>query len=164
MFAVRFLPDVEAAEALGRTCWEALITPIVHSITLSGMSPVLSPSLPLSLSPSTVISEICALFLSLCAESSACSPLSWLLSEYLDNSESPRRCKSRAAIFNSRVRRLTHLLVHVDTSQMNEEELKPPTKSSEFHLHSSICVFLEEETGNCHTIDYQIRISNLLLV
>lgn len=36
MFAVRFLPDVEAAEALGRTCWEALITPIVHSITLSG--------------------------------------------------------------------------------------------------------------------------------
>ncbi|XP_011601515.1 cullin-9 [Takifugu rubripes] len=98
MFAVRFLPDVEAAEALGRTCWEALITPIVHSITLS--------------------------------ESSACSPLSWLLSEYLDNSESPRRCKSRAAIFNSRVRRLTHLLVHVDTSQMNEEELKPPTKSN----------------------------------
>lgn len=36
MFADRFLPDAEAAEALGRTCWEALITPIVHSITLSG--------------------------------------------------------------------------------------------------------------------------------
>lgn len=36
MFAVRFLPDAEAAEALGRTCWEALITPIVHSITSSG--------------------------------------------------------------------------------------------------------------------------------
>lgn len=33
MFADRFLPDAEAAEALGRTCWEALITPIVHSIT-----------------------------------------------------------------------------------------------------------------------------------
>ncbi|XP_069394824.1 cullin-9 isoform X4 [Paralichthys olivaceus] len=98
MFADRFLPDAEAAEALGRTCWEALITPIVHSITLS--------------------------------ESSASSPLSWLLSEYLVNTESACRCKSRAAIFNSRVRRLTHLLVHVDTSQTEDEELKPPVKSS----------------------------------
>ncbi|KAF7645149.1 hypothetical protein LDENG_00209140, partial [Lucifuga dentata] len=97
-FANRFLPDAEAAEALGRTCWEALITPIVHSITLS--------------------------------ESSAPSPLSWLLSEYLDNAESARRCKSRAAIFNSRVRRLTHLLVHVDTIRPDNEELKPPVKSN----------------------------------
>uniref|UniRef100_A0A3Q1JNU3 Uncharacterized protein n=1 Tax=Anabas testudineus TaxID=64144 RepID=A0A3Q1JNU3_ANATE len=99
MFADRFLPDAEAAEALGRTCWEALITPIVHSITLS--------------------------------ECSASSPLSWLLSEYLDNAELARRCKTRAAIFNSRVRRLTHLLVHVDTSRLDSEELKPPVKSSE---------------------------------
>ncbi|XP_067367208.1 cullin-9 isoform X3 [Channa argus] len=98
MFADRFLPDAEAAEALGRTCWEALITPIVHSITLT--------------------------------ESSAPSPLSWLLSEYLDNAELARRCKGRAAIFNSRVRRLTHLLVHVDTSRPDSEELKPPVKSS----------------------------------
>ncbi|XP_029927070.1 cullin-9 isoform X2 [Myripristis murdjan] len=98
MFADRFLPDAEAAEALGRTCWEALITPIVHSITLS--------------------------------ESSVASPLSWLLSEYLDNAELARRCKSRAAIFNSRVRRLTHLLVHVDTSRPDTEELKPPVKSN----------------------------------
>uniref|UniRef100_A0A3Q2ZVX6 Cullin 7 n=1 Tax=Kryptolebias marmoratus TaxID=37003 RepID=A0A3Q2ZVX6_KRYMA len=98
MFADRFLPDAEAAEALGRTCWEALITPIVCSITLSAGGRL---------------------------------PLSWLLSEYLDNAESARRCKSRAAIFNSRVRRLTHLLVHVDTSQVDGEELKPPVKSSE---------------------------------
>ncbi|XP_038154264.1 cullin-9 isoform X4 [Cyprinodon tularosa] len=98
MFADRFLPDAEAAEALGRTCWEALISPIVLSITQS--------------------------------ESSVCSPLSWLLSEYLDNAESARRCKGRAAIFNSRVRRLTHLLVHVDTSAPDDEELKPPVKSS----------------------------------
>uniref|UniRef100_A0A7N6FDJ9 Cullin 7 n=1 Tax=Anabas testudineus TaxID=64144 RepID=A0A7N6FDJ9_ANATE len=98
MFADRFLPDAEAAEALGRTCWEALITPIVHSITLS--------------------------------ECSASSPLSWLLSEYLDNAELARRCKTRAAIFNSRVRRLTHLLVHVDTSRLDSEELKPPVKSN----------------------------------
>ncbi|XP_034407585.1 cullin-9 isoform X2 [Cyclopterus lumpus] len=97
MFADRFLPDAEASEALGRTCWEALITPIVHSITLS--------------------------------ESLASSPLSWLLSEYLANTESTRRCKGRAAIFNSRVRRLTHLLVHVDTSRVDGEELKPPVKS-----------------------------------
>uniref|UniRef100_A0A4W5P5S2 Cullin 9 n=1 Tax=Hucho hucho TaxID=62062 RepID=A0A4W5P5S2_9TELE len=82
MFADRFLPDAEAAEALGRTCWEALITPIVQNITISVLS-----------------------------------PLSWLLTEYLDNAESARRCKSRGAIFNSRVRRLTHLLVHVDTSR-----------------------------------------------
>ncbi|XP_043992667.1 cullin-9 isoform X2 [Gambusia affinis] len=98
MFADRFLPDAEAAEALGRTCWEALISPIVHSITLS--------------------------------ESKASSPLSWLLSEYLENLEVARRCKSRAAIFNSRVRRLTHLLVHVDTSSADGEELKPPAKSN----------------------------------
>ncbi|XP_059215808.1 cullin-9 isoform X2 [Centropristis striata] len=98
MFADRFLPDAEAAEALGRTCWEALITPIVHSITHT--------------------------------ECSASSPLSWLLSEYLDNAESARRCKSRAAIFNSRVRRLTHLLVHVDTSRPDAEELRPPVKSN----------------------------------
>uniref|UniRef100_A0A3B3S9P4 Cullin 7 n=1 Tax=Paramormyrops kingsleyae TaxID=1676925 RepID=A0A3B3S9P4_9TELE len=100
MFAERFLPDAEAAEALGRTCWEALITPIVQSITLTD-TPVLSP-------------------------------LSWLLGEYLDNSETARRGKSRAAIFNSRVRRLTHLLVHVDTSCADGEELKPPVKSSEW--------------------------------
>ncbi|XP_070398905.1 cullin-9 isoform X3 [Nothobranchius furzeri] len=98
MFADRFLPDAEAAEALGRTCWEALITPIVHSITQ--------------------------------AEPSACSPLAWLLGEYLENTESARRCKNRAAIFNSRVRRLTHLLVHVDTSRGEGEELRPPIKSS----------------------------------
>uniref|UniRef100_A0A665X1G4 Cullin 7 n=1 Tax=Echeneis naucrates TaxID=173247 RepID=A0A665X1G4_ECHNA len=98
MFADRFLPDAEAAEALGRTCWEALITPIVHSITLS--------------------------------ESSVFSPLSWLLSEYLDNAESARRCKSRAAIFNSRVRRLTHLLVHVDTSRLDSKNKDTTSASS----------------------------------
>uniref|UniRef100_UPI00398EEEB8 cullin-9 isoform X1 n=1 Tax=Pristiophorus japonicus TaxID=55135 RepID=UPI00398EEEB8 len=96
MFADRFLPDAEAAEALGRTCWEALINPIVFSITaLDNTNP---------------------------------SSLSWLLSEYLENSEISKRGKGRAAIFNSRVRRLCHLLVHVDTSRMEIEELKPATK------------------------------------
>uniref|UniRef100_A0A8C7D5F9 Cullin 9 n=1 Tax=Oncorhynchus kisutch TaxID=8019 RepID=A0A8C7D5F9_ONCKI len=107
MFADRFLPDAEAAEALGRTCWEALITPIVQSITIS--------------------------------ETQVLSPLSWLLTEYLDNAESARRCKSRAAIFNSRVRRLTHLLVHVDTSRVNTEELKPPIKCSDSIAGIALC-------------------------
>ncbi|XP_041107883.1 cullin-9-like isoform X1 [Polyodon spathula] len=97
MFADRFLPDPEAAEALGRTCWEALITPIVQSVTVSDNITV--------------------------------SPLSWLLNEYLENSEIAKRCKGRAVVFNSRVRRLTHLLVHVDTSLLDTEELKPPVKS-----------------------------------
>uniref|UniRef100_A0A3B4C5T0 Cullin 7 n=1 Tax=Pygocentrus nattereri TaxID=42514 RepID=A0A3B4C5T0_PYGNA len=98
MFADRFLPDAEAAEALGRTCWEALINPIVQSITVPD-SPVLSP-------------------------------LAWLLSEYLENAESSKRYKTRAAIFNSRVRRLTHLLVHVDTKGKNKEASAATSSSS----------------------------------
>ncbi|XP_074720231.1 cullin-9-like isoform X4 [Strix uralensis] len=42
-FADRFLPDDEAARALGRTCWEALVTPLVQSITSpdpQGVSPL----------------------------------------------------------------------------------------------------------------------------
>uniref|UniRef100_A0A8D2L963 Cullin 9 n=1 Tax=Varanus komodoensis TaxID=61221 RepID=A0A8D2L963_VARKO len=92
VFADRFLPDDEAAQALGKTCWEALITPLVQSIT--------SP------------------------DPSGISPLSWLLSQYLENVEVARRTKSRAAVFNSRVRRLSHLLVHVDSSSPEPEDLK----------------------------------------
>ncbi|XP_064503906.1 cullin-9-like isoform X5 [Pseudopipra pipra] len=42
-FADRFLPDDEAAWALGRTCWEALVNPLVQSITSpdpDGISPL----------------------------------------------------------------------------------------------------------------------------
>uniref|UniRef100_A0A8D2L9I9 Cullin-9 n=1 Tax=Varanus komodoensis TaxID=61221 RepID=A0A8D2L9I9_VARKO len=99
VFADRFLPDDEAAQALGKTCWEALITPLVQSITSPGTGGI--------------------------------SPLSWLLSQYLENVEVARRTKSRAAVFNSRVRRLSHLLVHVDSSSPEPEDLKPPVKSSE---------------------------------
>ncbi|XP_075269377.1 cullin-9-like isoform X2 [Opisthocomus hoazin] len=81
-FADRFLPDDEAARALGRTCWEALVTPLVQSIT--------SPD------PRGV------------------SPLAWLLGEYLESVEVPCRDAGRGAVFGSRVRRLTQLLVHVD--------------------------------------------------
>uniref|UniRef100_A0A8C1T9K0 Cullin 9 n=1 Tax=Cyprinus carpio TaxID=7962 RepID=A0A8C1T9K0_CYPCA len=104
MFADRFLPDAEAAEALGRTCWEALITPIVQSITISGYH-----------------------------------PLSWLMNDYLEKADSSKRCKSSASIFNSRVRRLTHLLVHVDTSTVDTEELKPPIKSSDSIAGIALC-------------------------
>uniref|UniRef100_A0A670K5K4 Cullin 7 n=1 Tax=Podarcis muralis TaxID=64176 RepID=A0A670K5K4_PODMU len=98
VFADRFLPDDEAAQALGKTCWEALISPLVQSITTPDPSGI--------------------------------SPLSWLLSQYLENLEASRSAKSRAAIFNSRVRRLSHLLVHVDSSSPEAEELKPPVKSN----------------------------------
>ncbi|XP_069624318.1 cullin-9 isoform X1 [Ranitomeya imitator] len=97
-FADRFLPDDEAAQALGRTCWEALISPLVRSITTS--------------------------------DSGAVSPLSWLLTRYLENIQRARRPKAQTSVFNSRVRRLTHLLVHVDTSPQDTAELKPPSKTN----------------------------------
>uniref|UniRef100_A0A8V5G1R7 Uncharacterized protein n=1 Tax=Melopsittacus undulatus TaxID=13146 RepID=A0A8V5G1R7_MELUD len=91
-FAERFLPDEEAARALGRTCWEALVTPLVQSIT--------SPD------PDGV------------------SALAWLLSEYLESLEPPRRATSPGAAFGSRVRRLTQLLVHVDPGGWEPEEAR----------------------------------------
>ncbi|NXO71406.1 CUL9 protein, partial [Phainopepla nitens] len=89
-FANRFLPDGEAARALGRTFWEALVSPLVQSIT--------SPD------PEGV------------------SPLAWLLSEYLESVELPRRATGRRAAFGSCVRRLTQLLVHVDPGGPEPEE------------------------------------------
>lgn len=38
-FADRFLPDDEAAQALGKTCWEALVSPLVQNITSPGNHP-----------------------------------------------------------------------------------------------------------------------------
>lgn len=35
-FADRFLPDEEAALALSKTCWEALVSPLVQNITSPG--------------------------------------------------------------------------------------------------------------------------------
>ncbi|XP_057555542.1 cullin-7 isoform X2 [Hippopotamus amphibius kiboko] len=81
-FADRFLPDHEAARALGKTCWEALVSPLVQNIT--------SP------------------------DEDGVSPLGWLLDQYLECREAAHNPQSRAAAFSSRVRRLTHLLVHVE--------------------------------------------------
>ncbi|XP_015984164.2 cullin-9 isoform X1 [Rousettus aegyptiacus] len=81
-FADRFLPDDEAAQALGKTCWEALVSPLVQNIT--------SP------------------------DAEGVSSLGWLLGQYLEQRQSSRNPRSRAASFASRVRRLCHLLVHVE--------------------------------------------------
>lgn len=45
-FADHFLPDNEAAQALGKTCWEALVSPLVQNITSPGNHPDPWPSLP----------------------------------------------------------------------------------------------------------------------
>ncbi|XP_050827905.1 cullin-9-like isoform X2 [Serinus canaria] len=91
-FANRFLPNDEAARALGRTFWEALVNPLVQSIT--------SPD------PDGV------------------SALAWLLSEYLESVELPRRAPGGRAAFGSCVRRLTQLLVHVDPGGPEPEETR----------------------------------------
>ncbi|KAJ7419305.1 Cullin-9 [Willisornis vidua] len=91
-FADRFLPDDEAARALGRTCWEALVNPLVQRIT--------SPD------PDGV------------------SPLAWLLSKYLESVELPCRAMGCRAAFDSCVRRLTQLLVHVDPGGPEPEETR----------------------------------------
>ncbi|KAM9233913.1 cullin-7 [Dugong dugon] len=88
-FADHFLPDDEAAQALGKTCWEALVSPLVQNIT--------SP------------------------DEAGISPLGWLLDQYLECREAAHNPQSRAAAFSSRVRRLTHLLVHVEPY-----EARPP--------------------------------------
>uniref|UniRef100_A0A7N4PCD2 Cullin 9 n=1 Tax=Sarcophilus harrisii TaxID=9305 RepID=A0A7N4PCD2_SARHA len=96
-FADRFLPDDEAAQALGRTCWEALVSPLVQSITAP--------------------------------DGSGVSPLAWLLSQYLEHREKARCPQGRADSFTSRVRRLSHLLVHVEPPPGPPPE--PPTRPSE---------------------------------
>ncbi|XP_012577638.1 PREDICTED: cullin-9 isoform X3 [Condylura cristata] len=93
-FADRFLPDDEAAQALGKTCWEALVSPLVQNIT--------SP------------------------DAEGVSSLGWLLDQYLEQRESARDPLSRAASFASRVRRLCHLLVHVEPPP--EPSPEPPTR------------------------------------
>ncbi|XP_006860546.1 PREDICTED: cullin-9 [Chrysochloris asiatica] len=81
-FADRFLPDEEAAQALGKTCWEALVSPLVQNITSPDVEGV--------------------------------SSLGWLLDQYLEQREKAQNPLSRAASFASRIRRLCHLLVHVE--------------------------------------------------
>lgn len=132
-FADRFLPDDEAAQALGRTCWEALISPLVQSITTPGTWNT-GRNLPVFDVSRTGNGMAHFFFLSL-PDSGGVSPLGWLLTRYLEISRGSRQPKSRLSVFNSRVRRLTHLLVHVDTSPPDTTALKPPSKTSEFTAH-----------------------------
>lgn len=56
------------------------------------------------------------------------SPMSWLLSQYLENLAA---ATSQNITFNSRVRRLSHMLVHRDPNGPEPEELKSPLQCSE---------------------------------
>ncbi|XP_055469020.1 cullin-7 isoform X1 [Psammomys obesus] len=99
-FADRFLPDAEAAQALGKTCWEALVSPLVQNIT--------SP------------------------DEDSTSPLGWLLDQFLECRDAAHNPQSRAAAFSSRVRRLTHLLVHVEPSEAAISQLKGRNRSHDW--------------------------------
>uniref|UniRef100_A0A5F9D5C6 Cullin-9 n=1 Tax=Oryctolagus cuniculus TaxID=9986 RepID=A0A5F9D5C6_RABIT len=105
-FADRFLPDDEAAQALGKTCWEALVSPLVQNIT--------SP------------------------DAEGVSSLGWLLGQYLEQRERSRIPLSPAASFASRVRRLCHLLVHVEPppGSSPEPSARPFSKSSKGRARS----------------------------
>ncbi|KAM6184616.1 cullin-7 [Rhynchocyon petersi] len=106
-FADNFLPDEEAAQALGKTCWEALVSPLVQSITSS--------------------------------DEDGISPLGWLLDQYLECREAAHNPQSRAATFSSRVRRLTHLLVHVEPCEVSPPVVSIPRPSeSRSHDWSSL--------------------------
>ncbi|XP_036861194.2 cullin-9 isoform X2 [Manis javanica] len=105
-FADRFLPDDEAAQALGKTCWEALVSPLVQNITSS--------------------------------DAGGISSLGWLLDQYLEQRKSSWNPLSRAASFASRVRRLCHLLVHVEPPPGPSPEpfARPFSKNSKGPDHS----------------------------
>ncbi|XP_012628599.1 cullin-7 isoform X1 [Microcebus murinus] len=102
-FAHRFLPDYEAARALGKTCWEALVSPLVQNIT--------SP------------------------DEDGVSPLGWLLDQYLECREAAHNPQSRAAAFSSRVRRLTHLLVHVEPCEASPPVVATPRPKGRNRSH-----------------------------
>lgn len=57
------------------------------------------------------------------------SPLGWLLDQYLECREAAHNPQSRAAAFSSRVRRLTHLLVHVEPCEAPPPAVATPRPS-----------------------------------
>lgn len=118
-FAERFLPDDEAARALGRACWEALVSPLVQSITSPGTCSGRAGPLPAPPRPEAPALSLCGL-----ADPSGVSPLAWLLSEYLGSGEPAQRPPARGAVFGSCVRLLTQLLVHVDPGGVEPEEAR----------------------------------------
>lgn len=84
--------------------------PFPISVCLVALSPRCRPA---SLSVSLEMCSALACFPCLLDEDGI-SPLGWLLDQYLECREAAHNPQSRAAAFSSRVRRLTHLLVHVE--------------------------------------------------
>ncbi|XP_022281770.1 cullin-7 isoform X2 [Canis lupus familiaris] len=121
-FADRFLPDDEAAQALGKTCWEALVSPLVQNIT--------SPASPTALETCPALA--CS---SQPPDEDGISPLGWLLDQYLECREAAHNPQSRAAAFSSRVRRLTHLLVHVEPCEAPLPAAAAPRTKSRNRSH-----------------------------
>ena len=238
-FADRFLPDSEAARALGKTCWEALVSPLVQNITSPGNCPCPWPlycpvARPCSSAPSCSNLEPpalcswpfgylrsfstpkppfhspgpasfpvspgcqltprgqagpcylpCRIVLSCCSflallsspasplpwrhalpwlvfplppDEDGVSPLGWLLDQYLECREAAHNPQSRAAAFSSRVRRLTHLLVHVEPC-----EAAPPVVAAP---RPSECWGLRRELGwgpSLPQLTYYRRLSLLSL-
>ncbi|NWZ36981.1 CUL9 protein, partial [Brachypodius atriceps] len=115
-FADRFLPDDEAARALGRTFWEGLVTPLVQSITSPGTLRLGEPPVPCPGQRPVALRALGP------ADPAGVSALGWLLSEYLERLELPRRAPGPGAAFGPRVRRLTQLLVHVEPGGPEAEE------------------------------------------
>ncbi|CAH7214942.1 Cul7 [Phodopus roborovskii] len=105
-FADRFLPDHEAAQALGKTCWEALVSPLVQNITSSYNH-----------------------------DENSTSSLGWLLDQYLECRDAAHNPQSRAAAFSSRVRRLTHLLVHVEPCEPSSHKVAIPQSKGRNRSH-----------------------------
>lgn len=75
------------------------------------------------------------------------SALGWLLNQYLECREAAHNPQSRAAAFSSRVRRLTHLLVHVEpcepltaprASESVRVPLLPPSSSGWQHVSKTL--------------------------
>lgn len=62
------------------------------------------------------------------------SPLGWLLDQYLECREAAHNPQSRAAAFSSRVRRLTHLLVHVEPCEAPPPAVAAPRPSEYLRL------------------------------
>lgn len=117
-FADRFLPDDEAAQALGRVYWEALVNPLVQSVTSPGT--LRSPQ-TVCVKPRLRHSALSQVDL---ADPKGISPLAWLLSEYLESVELPHHFTSHGPVYGSRVRCLTQLLVHMDPSSPEPEETR----------------------------------------
>ncbi|CAM9988953.1 unnamed protein product [Lampetra planeri] len=110
-FAERFLPDLEAARALGQTCWEALATPIISNI-------------------STVNKGGASPFAWLLVEYlGAGGGRGAGVGEATGGGVPRRGQRGKSLVFASRARRLCRLLVHVDTSPAAMEgTIRPPCK------------------------------------